>query len=99
MFVCCPHWRRPWTAVSVSPVLEGVVGKTHVTPVDLTCFAASEISCSLRALSAVFLAFVKVCGSTCCILKEPPSLCSGYFLSLPLVLWKVLCVKVRLKVH
>lgn len=86
--------------MSVSPVLEGVVGKTHVTAVDLTRFAASEISCSLRALSAVFLAFVKVCGSTCCILKEPPSLCSGYLLlSLPLVLWKVLCVKVHLKVH
>lgn len=39
------HSKRPPSAVS--PVLEGVVGKTHVTAVDLiaTRSAASEVSC------------------------------------------------------
>lgn len=50
----------------MSPVLEGVVGKTHVTAVDLIapCCSQRSLLHSLMALLARFLAFVKVCGST-----------------------------------
>lgn len=59
------HSKRPPFQCAVSPVLEGVVGKTHVTAGDLraTRYTACSLLHSLMALSAVFQAFAKVCGS------------------------------------
>lgn len=51
----------------MSPVLEGVVGKTHVTAVALVapCFSQRSLLRRLTVLLAGFLAFVKVGDSTC----------------------------------
>lgn len=78
------HSKRPPSAVS--PVLEGVVGKTHVTAVDLTAtrsLAASEVSCPALWLSLLpfwhLLRFVAVPASSllrksCLVFGLGPSL-------------------------